>query len=86
MAAELGSGGEPDQKLDVALEQDEADEENVAGGDGISRSRMMGQSLITKSVEYEKCLEEMREQLQMYQVQMSEMRQKFEQVTTENRR
>ncbi|XP_048798273.1 sodium channel and clathrin linker 1 isoform X1 [Lagopus muta] len=46
---------------------------------------MMDQSLITKSVEYEKCLEEMREQLQIYQVQMSEMRQKFEQVTTENR-
>ncbi|POI22322.1 hypothetical protein CIB84_013932, partial [Bambusicola thoracicus] len=47
---------------------------------------MKQMSLITKSVEYEKCLEEMREQLQMYQVQMSEMRQKFEQVTTENRR
>ncbi|XP_042728059.1 sodium channel and clathrin linker 1-like isoform X1 [Lagopus leucura] len=93
MAAELGCGAEPDQKLGVAFEQDEADEilssaaeKSVAGGDGISRSRMMDQSLITKSVEYEKCLEEMREQLQIYQVQMSEMRQKFEQVATENRR
>ncbi|XP_072190466.1 sodium channel and clathrin linker 1 isoform X1 [Excalfactoria chinensis] len=83
---------ELDQKLDV-FEQDEADdvlcsaaEKNIAGGDGVSRSRMMDQSLITKSVEYEKCLEEMREQLQIYQVQMSEMRQKFEQVTVENKR
>ncbi|NXC41625.1 SCLT1 protein, partial [Penelope pileata] len=37
-------------------------------------------------VEYEKHLEEMREQLQIYQVQMNEMRQKFEQVTKENER
>ncbi|XP_021249913.1 sodium channel and clathrin linker 1 isoform X3 [Numida meleagris] len=93
MAAELRSGGEPDQKLNVAFEQGEADEilssaaeKNVAGGDGISRSTMTDQSLITKNVEHEKCMDEMREQLQIYQVQMNEMRQKFEQVTAENRR
>ncbi|XP_074892716.1 sodium channel and clathrin linker 1 isoform X1 [Buteo buteo] len=94
MATELGSGGEPDQGLKVALGQYETDEilratveqQNAAGGDGISGSRMMDQSLSTLITEYEKHLEEMRQQLQLYQVQMNEMRLKFEQVTKENER
>ncbi|XP_074892733.1 sodium channel and clathrin linker 1 isoform X2 [Buteo buteo] len=47
---------------------------------------MMDQSLSTLITEYEKHLEEMRQQLQLYQVQMNEMRLKFEQVTKENER
>ncbi|KFP66852.1 Sodium channel and clathrin linker 1, partial [Cariama cristata] len=43
-------------------------------------------SLWTLITEYDKHLEEMREQLQLYQVQMSEMRLRFEQVTKENER
>ncbi|KFW07375.1 Sodium channel and clathrin linker 1, partial [Fulmarus glacialis] len=43
-------------------------------------------SLSTLITEYDKHLEEMREQLQHYQAQMSEMRLKFEQVTKENER
>ncbi|XP_075357202.1 sodium channel and clathrin linker 1 isoform X1 [Mycteria americana] len=92
MATELGSGGEPAQRLNVALGQYETDEilralqKNAPGGDGVSRSRMMDQSLSTLITEYDKHLEEMREQLQLYQAQMSEMRLKFEQVTKENER
>ncbi|XP_052671238.1 sodium channel and clathrin linker 1 isoform X2 [Harpia harpyja] len=47
---------------------------------------MMDQSLSTLITEYDKHLEEMRQQLQLYQVQMNEMRLKFEQVTKENER
>ncbi|NWY54215.1 SCLT1 protein, partial [Chionis minor] len=43
-------------------------------------------SLSTLIAEYDKHLEEMREQLQLYQAQMSKMRLKFEQVTKENER
>ncbi|XP_010284706.1 PREDICTED: sodium channel and clathrin linker 1 isoform X1 [Phaethon lepturus] len=94
MATELGSGGEPDQRLNMALGQYETDEilrvnaeqKNAPGGDGISGSRMMDQSLSTLITEYDKHLEEMREQLQLYQAQMSKMRLKFEQVTKENER
>ncbi|KFQ74306.1 Sodium channel and clathrin linker 1, partial [Phaethon lepturus] len=43
-------------------------------------------SLSTLITEYDKHLEEMREQLQLYQAQMSKMRLKFEQVTKENER
>lgn len=94
MATELGSGGEPDQRLNVAFGRYETDEilrataeqKNVPGGDGISRSRMMDESLSTLITQYDKHLEEMREQLQLYQAQMSEMRLKFEQVTKENER
>ncbi|XP_050752232.1 sodium channel and clathrin linker 1 [Gymnogyps californianus] len=94
MATELGSGGEPDQRLNVALGQYEtneilratAEQKNAPGGDGISGSRMMDQSLSTLITEYDKHLEEMREQLQLYQAQISEMRLKFEQVTKENER
>ncbi|XP_010562780.1 PREDICTED: sodium channel and clathrin linker 1 isoform X1 [Haliaeetus leucocephalus] len=83
-----------DQGLKVALGQYETDEilrataeqQNASGGDGISGSRMMDQSLSTLITEYDKHLEEMRQQLQLYQVQMNEMRQKFEQVTKENER
>ncbi|XP_075564989.1 sodium channel and clathrin linker 1 [Pelecanus crispus] len=94
MATELGSGGEPDQRLNVALGHYETDvilrataeRKSAPGGDGISGSRMMDQSLSTLITEYDKHLEEMREQLQLYQAQMSEMRLKFEQVTKENER
>ncbi|GAB0189371.1 sodium channel and clathrin linker 1 [Grus japonensis] len=94
MATELGSGGEPDQRLNTVLRQYEKDEilrataeqKNAAGGDGILRSRMMDQSLSALVTEYDKHLEEMREQLHVYQAQMSEMRLKFEQVTKENER
>ncbi|XP_009894318.2 sodium channel and clathrin linker 1 [Dryobates pubescens] len=47
---------------------------------------MMDQSLSVLITEYDKHLEEMREQLQLYEVQMSEMRLKFEQVAKENER
>nr|XP_010305913.1 PREDICTED: sodium channel and clathrin linker 1 [Balearica regulorum gibbericeps] len=94
MAMELGSGGEPDPRLNTVLRQYEKDEilrataeqKNAAGGDGILRSRMMDQSLSTLVTEYDEHLEEMREQLHVYQAQMSEMRLKFEQVTKENER
>ncbi|KAM9263789.1 sodium channel and clathrin linker 1 [Cariama cristata] len=94
VAAELGGGGEPDQRLNMALGQYEADEilrataerKNAPGRGGLSGSRMMDQSLWTLITEYDKHLEEMREQLQLYQVQMSEMRLRFEQVTKENER
>ncbi|XP_074445154.1 sodium channel and clathrin linker 1 isoform X2 [Larus michahellis] len=94
MATELGSGGEPDQRLNVALGQYETDEilratdeqKNAPGGDGISGSRMTDQRLSTLIAQYDKHLEEMREQQQLYQAQMSKMRQKFEEVTKENER
>ncbi|XP_047934115.2 sodium channel and clathrin linker 1 isoform X2 [Anser cygnoides] len=82
------------QRLNVAFEQHETDEilsstaeqKNVFGGDGISGSRIMDQSLSPLIVEYDKHLEEMREQLRIYQVQIGEMRLKSEQVTKENER
>ncbi|NXJ44793.1 SCLT1 protein, partial [Spizaetus tyrannus] len=43
-------------------------------------------SLSILITEYDKHLEEMRQQLQLYRVQMNEMRLKFEQVTKENER
>ncbi|XP_074723409.1 sodium channel and clathrin linker 1 isoform X1 [Strix uralensis] len=92
MATELGIEGEPDQRLNMGLGQYETDEilkataeqKNAPGGDGISGSRMMDQSLSILITEYDKHLEEMREQLQLYQEQMRQMRLKFEQVTKEN--
>ncbi|XP_009467015.1 PREDICTED: sodium channel and clathrin linker 1 [Nipponia nippon] len=63
-----------------------AEQKNAPGVDGVSGSRTMNQSLSTLITEYDKHLEEMREQLQLYQAQMSEMRLKFEQVTKENER
>ncbi|XP_027514828.1 sodium channel and clathrin linker 1 isoform X4 [Corapipo altera] len=44
------------------------------------------QSLSALVTEYDKHLDEMKEQLQLYQVQMSEMRLKLEEVTKENER
>ncbi|XP_032853525.2 sodium channel and clathrin linker 1 [Tyto alba] len=70
---------ETDEMLRATTEQ-----KNAPGGDGISGSRMINQSLSTLITEYDKHLEEMKEQLQLYQGQMSEMRLKFEQVTKEN--
>ncbi|KAM6362055.1 uncharacterized protein FN964_004249 isoform 1-T2 [Alca torda] len=75
MTTELGSGGEPDQRLSVALGQYETDEilratdeqKNAPGGDGISGSRMTDQRLSTLIAQYDKHLEEMREQQQLYQ-------------------
>uniref|UniRef100_A0A8C4U394 Sodium channel and clathrin linker 1 n=1 Tax=Falco tinnunculus TaxID=100819 RepID=A0A8C4U394_FALTI len=94
MATEPGGGGEPDQRPNMTHGQHETDEisrataeqKKTAGGDGISGSKMMDRSLSTLITEYDKHLEEMREQLQLYQVQMSDMRLKFEQVTKENER
>ncbi|NXI80296.1 SCLT1 protein, partial [Rhipidura dahli] len=43
-------------------------------------------SLSTLITEYDKCVEEMKEQLQLYQAQMSEMKLKLEEVTKENER
>ncbi|NXH34476.1 SCLT1 protein, partial [Myiagra hebetior] len=43
-------------------------------------------SLATLITEYDKCVEEMKEQLQLYQAQMSEMKLKLEEVTKENER
>ncbi|KAM6120493.1 sodium channel and clathrin linker 1 isoform 1-T1 [Pterocles gutturalis] len=94
MATEVGSGGEPDERLNVALGQYEADEvfqataelTDACGGDGMSGSRTRDQSWSIRIREYDKHSEEMREQLQLYQEQMNEMRLKFEQVTKENER
>ncbi|XP_074761203.1 sodium channel and clathrin linker 1 isoform X3 [Athene noctua] len=92
MATELGTEGEADQRLNMALGQYETDEilkataeqKNAPGGHSISGSRMIDQSLSILITEYDKQLEEMREQLQLYQEQMREMRLKFEQVAKEN--
>ncbi|NXO14011.1 SCLT1 protein, partial [Oriolus oriolus] len=43
-------------------------------------------SLSTLVTEYDKCVEEMKEQLQLYQAQMSDMKLKLEEVTKENER
>ncbi|KAM6301259.1 sodium channel and clathrin linker 1 [Aegotheles albertisi] len=94
MATELGSEGEPDQRVNMALGQYEtgdtlrptAEQRNAIGGGDISGSRMMDQSLSTLITEHDKHLEEMKEQLQLYKAQMSEMRRKFEEVTKENER
>ncbi|XP_068798167.1 sodium channel and clathrin linker 1 isoform X1 [Struthio camelus] len=95
MATDLGSRGEPDQRLNAAFGQYETDkflrataeQKNVLERDAVSGSRMMSQSLLLPLItEYDKHLEEMSEQLQLYQAQMAEMRLKFEQVTKENER
>nr|XP_009687613.1 PREDICTED: sodium channel and clathrin linker 1 isoform X1 [Struthio camelus australis] len=95
MATDLGSRGEPDQRLNAAFGQYETDkflrataeQKNVLERDAVPGSRMMSQSLLLPLItEYDKHLEEMSEQLQLYQAQMAEMRLKFEQVTKENER
>ncbi|XP_071609963.1 sodium channel and clathrin linker 1 [Heliangelus exortis] len=94
MATGFGSEEEPDPRLNMAFGQYETDEilrttaeqKNAAGGDGISGSRIMDQRLSTLITEHDKHLEKMREQLQLYKVQMCEMRKKFEEVTNENER
>ncbi|XP_010144195.1 PREDICTED: sodium channel and clathrin linker 1-like, partial [Buceros rhinoceros silvestris] len=63
-----------------------AEQKNAPAGDGISGSRMTDQRLSTLITDYDKHMEEMREQLQLYRAQMTEMRLKFEQVTKENER
>ncbi|XP_009564484.2 sodium channel and clathrin linker 1 isoform X2 [Cuculus canorus] len=81
-------------RLNMALGQQETDEifratveqKSVPGGDGMPGSRMTDQSLSILITEYDKLLEETRKQLWLGQAQMSEMRQKFEQVTEENER
>ncbi|XP_068868775.1 sodium channel and clathrin linker 1 isoform X1 [Aphelocoma coerulescens] len=72
---------ETDEVLRVTAEQ-----EHALGGDGTSGSRMIDQSLSTLITEYDKHMEEMKEQLQLYQAQMSEMKLKLEEVTKENER
>ncbi|XP_053832758.1 sodium channel and clathrin linker 1 isoform X3 [Vidua macroura] len=63
-----------------------AEQEHALGGDGKSGSRMMDQSLSALITGYGKQVEEMREQLQLYQAQMGEMKLKLEEVTKENER
>uniref|UniRef100_A0A8C5ISG8 Sodium channel and clathrin linker 1 n=1 Tax=Junco hyemalis TaxID=40217 RepID=A0A8C5ISG8_JUNHY len=63
-----------------------AEQEHALGGDGTSGSRMMDQSLSALITEYGKQVEEMREQLQLYQAQMGGMKKKLEEVTKENER
>ncbi|XP_025963331.1 sodium channel and clathrin linker 1 isoform X5 [Dromaius novaehollandiae] len=83
-----------DQRLNVAFGQYETDkflrataeQKNVFERGAASGSRMMNQSLSPLIVEYDKHLEEMSEQLQLYQAQMGEMKLKFEEVTKENER
>uniref|UniRef100_A0A8C3KLJ3 Sodium channel and clathrin linker 1 n=1 Tax=Calidris pygmaea TaxID=425635 RepID=A0A8C3KLJ3_9CHAR len=78
----------------MALGQYETDEilratdeqKNAPSGDGVSGPRMPEQSLSGLITQYDKHLEEMKEQQQLYQAQMSKMRQKFEEVTKENER
>ncbi|XP_062429953.1 sodium channel and clathrin linker 1 isoform X2 [Rhea pennata] len=94
MATDLGSQGEPDQRLNAAFGQYETDkflratveQKNIFESGTASGSRMRNQSLSPLIAEYDKHLEEMSEQLQLYQAQMGEMRLKFEQVTRENER
>ncbi|XP_077032876.1 sodium channel and clathrin linker 1 isoform X3 [Agelaius phoeniceus] len=84
----------PDQRLKMALGHSEtnevlritAEQERALGGDGTSGSRMMDQSLSALITEYGKQVEEMREQLQLYQAQMGGMKKKLEEVTKENER
>ncbi|XP_072784871.1 sodium channel and clathrin linker 1 isoform X2 [Taeniopygia guttata] len=63
-----------------------AEQEHALGGDGTSGSRMMDQSLSALITEYGKHVQEMKEQLQLYQAQMGEMKLKLEEVTKENER
>ncbi|XP_017592405.1 PREDICTED: sodium channel and clathrin linker 1 [Corvus brachyrhynchos] len=72
---------ETDEVLRVTAEQ-----EHALGGDGTSGSRMTDQSLSALITEYDKHMEEMKEQLQLYQAQMSEMKLKLEEITKENER
>ncbi|XP_021397289.2 sodium channel and clathrin linker 1 [Lonchura striata] len=61
-----------------------AEQEHALGGNGTSGSRIMDQSLSALITEYGKNVQEMREQLQLYQAQMGEMKLKLEEVTKEN--
>lgn len=63
-----------------------AEQEHALGGDGTSGSRMMDQSLSALLTEYGNRVEEMKQQLQLYQAQMGEMMLKLEEVTKENER
>ncbi|XP_059699765.1 sodium channel and clathrin linker 1 isoform X2 [Haemorhous mexicanus] len=87
-------GAPADQRLKMALGHSEtsevlritAEQEHALGGDGTSGFRMMDQSLSALITEYGKQVEEMREQLQLYQAQMGGMKKKLEEVTKENER
>uniref|UniRef100_A0A8C3NN95 Sodium channel and clathrin linker 1 n=1 Tax=Cyanoderma ruficeps TaxID=181631 RepID=A0A8C3NN95_9PASS len=63
-----------------------AQQERALGDDGTSGPRMMDQSLSALITEYGKHVEEMKQQLQLYQAQMGEMALKLEEVTKENER
>ncbi|XP_062349106.1 sodium channel and clathrin linker 1 isoform X2 [Cinclus cinclus] len=63
-----------------------AEQEHVLGGDGSSESRIVDQSLSALITEYGNRVEEMKQQLQLYQAQMGEMTLKLEEVTKENER
>ncbi|XP_005044681.1 PREDICTED: sodium channel and clathrin linker 1 [Ficedula albicollis] len=68
------------------VQRNTAEQEHALGGDGTSGSRMMDQSLSTLITEYGNRVEEMKQQLQLYQAQMGEMTLKLEEVTKENER
>ncbi|XP_066042757.1 sodium channel and clathrin linker 1 isoform X2 [Chamaea fasciata] len=63
-----------------------AEQERALGDDGASEPRVMDQRLSTLITEYGKHVEEMKQQLQLYQAQMGEMTLKLEEVTKENER
>ncbi|KAL2304711.1 hypothetical protein Nmel_006663 [Mimus melanotis] len=68
------------------VQRNTAEQEHALGGDGTSGSRMMDQSLSALITEYGNRVEEMKQQLQLYQAQMGEMTLKLEEVTKENER
>ncbi|XP_066174296.1 sodium channel and clathrin linker 1 [Sylvia atricapilla] len=62
------------------------EQEHALGDDGTSGPRMIDQSLSALITEYGEHVEEMKQQLQLYQAQMGEMTLKLEEVTKENER
>ncbi|KAM7168092.1 sodium channel and clathrin linker 1 isoform 1-T3 [Macrochelys suwanniensis] len=95
MATEINFLRDQNQRLNAALRQHQAEnllrttsvQKNVLRGDDTLEPWLTDQSLLSPLIaEYDKHLEEMSEQLQYYQAQMSEMRLKLEQVTKENER
>ncbi|KAF4790027.1 Sodium channel and clathrin linker 1 [Turdus rufiventris] len=68
------------------VQKNTAEQEHALGSDGTSGSRMMDQSLSALITEYGNRVEEMKQQLQLYQAQMGEMTLKLKEVTKENER
>ncbi|XP_032915307.1 sodium channel and clathrin linker 1 isoform X2 [Catharus ustulatus] len=68
------------------VQRNTAEQEHALGSDGTSGSRVMDQSLSALITEYGSRVEEMKQQLQLYQAQMGEMTLKLKEVTKENER